>query len=249
MTDSSPHIEKGATPFEMELLLAGRRDAVTPHAEQRILMGLGISAGLFAAGSGASQVEAISGVKATLAKGFFATLGVGAAVSAVAALVVWAGAAAQAPQVTEPQRPTRAAEPRVAQRAAQSAPSPPVVIERRPVATAEPVTPPKPSTRPASTPDSLPAELAALDRARRALGRGDSALALSLLDDYTRRFSKQRLGSEARVLRMEALSKQGDRQAAARLAKKFLAAHPSSPYARRVRTLLREAEQPAQTRP
>lgn len=88
--------------------------------------------------------------------------------------------------------------------------------------------------------DSLSAELAALDRARSALGSRDTQLTLRLLDEYAQRFPKRRLSTEAAVLRIEALAARGDRASAARLGKEFLARQPNGPYARRVSSLIAE---------
>jgi hypothetical protein len=87
-------------------------------------------------------------------------------------------------------------------------------------------------------PTSLAEEVAALDGAREALVGGDAARALRALDDHDRRFSRGALGPEATVLRIEALVQRGDRAAATRLGTAFLAAHPRSPLAARLRTLL-----------
>jgi outer membrane protein assembly factor BamD (BamD/ComL family) len=85
---------------------------------------------------------------------------------------------------------------------------------------------------------SLPEELSALESARRALVAGDPKRALQLLEDYARRFSKPRLGTEAAVLRIEALMANGDRARANQLGTEFLAKHTNGPYERRVRSLI-----------
>ena len=48
--------------------------------------------------------------------------------------------------------------------------------------------------------------------------------------------------AEATVLRIEALAASGEKQAAARLGKAFLARDPNGPYARRVRSLIGEID-------
>jgi hypothetical protein len=67
-------------------------------------------------------------------------------------------------------------------------------------------------------------------------GRTDEAL--SALDGY----KGKSLGVEATVLRIEALVKKGDHARASALASSFLAAHPKSPYASRIRALLRRSK-------
>jgi outer membrane protein assembly factor BamD (BamD/ComL family) len=81
-------------------------------------------------------------------------------------------------------------------------------------------------------------ELAALDEARAAIRNGAARRALALLDDYDRRFPRPELGLEARIVRIEALVAAGDLDRARELADRFLAAHPSSPSAARIRRLV-----------
>jgi hypothetical protein len=85
---------------------------------------------------------------------------------------------------------------------------------------------------------TLPAELATLERARAALGAGEFARALSILDGYIDRFPHGAMAPEAAVLRIETLLKAGDRASATRFANAFLAIEPRSPYAARIRSLL-----------
>ncbi|MDC3959868.1 hypothetical protein [Polyangium jinanense] len=126
--------------------------------------------------------------------------------------------------------------------------------EAETIAEAEPPTPetapaePSPSPRgkrapaapaPSTSTDRaarLAAELRALRVAREALASGDGARALVALDDYAARFPRGHLALEAEVLRIEALSRAGDASAADR-ARRFLEAHPQSPYAERLRPL------------
>ena len=56
-----------------------------------------------------------------------------------------------------------------------------------------------------------------------------------------RRFSKPRLGPEARLLRLEALVASGRVDRAAKLGKRLLAEQPDSAYGQRVRSLLEGA--------
>ncbi len=90
---------------------------------------------------------------------------------------------------------------------------------------------------------SANAELSMLDQARSQIADGDPARALSTLDAYLRRFPNGGLSPEASVLRIEALVAAGDRPAATRAAQSLLQANPTSPYARRIRSLL-EAPNP-----
>jgi TolA-binding protein len=86
--------------------------------------------------------------------------------------------------------------------------------------------------------DPLVGELLALDGARAALGRGDLAGAQAALGRYGERYPRGKLATEARILRIELLLRQGNREAAHRDASDFLQAHPRSPHAPRLRALL-----------
>jgi outer membrane protein assembly factor BamD (BamD/ComL family) len=90
----------------------------------------------------------------------------------------------------------------------------------------------------ASQPD-IALEISAVDTARTALRAGDAAGALAELDRYEGKFGRSgSLAPEAAVLRIEALLVRGDRARAKALADAFLAAHPKSPLAARVRALV-----------
>jgi len=84
----------------------------------------------------------------------------------------------------------------------------------------------------------LEGEVAALDRARAALAAGEPARTLDLLDGYEQAFPKGALRQEATYLRIQALSKAGQRGAARDLAARFLAAHRETPHASQLQQLL-----------
>ncbi len=88
---------------------------------------------------------------------------------------------------------------------------------------------------------SLTAEVAALDRAREALAAGRGAEVLRELDSYERGVRTGVLDPEATVLRIDALQQVGNRAAAAELARKFVATHPSSAHAPRLRAMIEAA--------
>ncbi len=82
-------------------------------------------------------------------------------------------------------------------------------------------------------------EISALDDARDAVRGGRAAEALTMLDRYDATFGRGgSLRVEATALRIEALLRSGRRSNATSLAEAFLARHPKSPYAARVRTLV-----------
>jgi hypothetical protein len=100
---------------------------------------------------------------------------------------------------------------------------------------------PKPRTSPPAARGSastLDDQIAAMDQLRKAITAGDAPRALALVDDYERRYPHGAFVEEAEVHRIEALVRIGDRAAATRAADRFLAAHPSSPHAAHVRSLV-----------
>jgi hypothetical protein len=84
-------------------------------------------------------------------------------------------------------------------------------------------------------------EVAALDSARKAMA-DDPDKALEAIEKYQARFQGGALGQEAEVLRIEALAKSGKLDRARALGQAFLAKHPSSPLAKRVRSVLSTAD-------
>jgi hypothetical protein len=132
-------------------------------------------------------------------------------------------------------------------------PSTPIVA----MATAEPASAPS-LEAPAAVPSAPPAlrsarrepsapttqpdialEIASIDAARKALRAGDAPGAIAELDRYDAKLGRSgSLVPEATVLRIEALLARGDKPRATALANAFLAAHPKSPLAARVRALI-----------
>ncbi len=90
----------------------------------------------------------------------------------------------------------------------------------------------------APPPPDLQAEVSALGKARAALGQHDGPAALEQLDAYAIAFPKGLLADEATVLRIDALELRGEPAAAAALGRRYLSAHPTSPYGARVRTVI-----------
>jgi hypothetical protein len=124
---------------------------------------------------------------------------------------------------------------------------PPSAVEApAPSSSTAPAAPPSaraPVASAAAEPSPLAEETALLDRARAALAAHDGPGALAALAEHDRRFASGALGPEALVVRVEALVASGRRVEAERAGERFLASHPSSPHARRIRSLLgRQAE-------
>jgi hypothetical protein len=94
-----------------------------------------------------------------------------------------------------------------------------------------------------SSASSLPEQVQSLDRARVALSSGDAGSALQEIAHYRKAWPKGVFLTEASVLEIEALAKRGERSLAAARARAFVAAHPDSPQAERLRTLI-PADQP-----
>ena len=245
----------GATPFERGLLESYSAEQPSAAARTRALGIASVAAGTVAtigvaAGAGAAAPKAAG--LAGLAVFKWVVIGVAVAGAATTVVVVRpdpepvvvvttstkaspvAPAKATAAVAPTPQV-TAAAEARVEPpaispadlRAAPSAPAP-VAPRATPVAAAP--------AAPAS--GSLPAEIAALDRARKALEGGDPAQALTLVDAYQSQYPNGTFSEEAEVLRIEALAKRGDRARATSAGQRFLAAHPTSPHAARIRAIL-----------
>ena len=85
----------------------------------------------------------------------------------------------------------------------------------------------------------LGGEVQALEFVQRALAAHNASAALKQLDHYRVEFGSGALRSEATVLRVQALLMSGNRGAAQALADAYSAAHPDSPYARRIQDTLR----------
>jgi hypothetical protein len=101
---------------------------------------------------------------------------------------------------------------------------------------------PDPSA-PAAPASTLAAEVSMLDQARNAVAAKSGERALDVLGRYARQFPSGTLALEASVLRIEALFLAGS-PAATTLAREFLAAHPTSTHATKIRRLLGEHEKP-----
>jgi outer membrane protein assembly factor BamD (BamD/ComL family) len=90
----------------------------------------------------------------------------------------------------------------------------------------------------------LQAEVSALGKARAALGRRDGQTALEELDLYTQAFPAGLLADEATVLRVDALALSGEATAAAALGRRYLGAHPTSPYGAHLRAVIEGEQNP-----
>jgi TolA-binding protein len=99
------------------------------------------------------------------------------------------------------------------------------------------------SAQGASSGSSLAEQVQSLDRARVALGSGDASTALREIARYRRSWPRGVFLTEASVLEIEGLAARGERSLAAQRAAAFVAAHPDSPQASRLRAFI-PAEKP-----
>lgn len=91
---------------------------------------------------------------------------------------------------------------------------------------------------PAAPTSSLGDQVRSLDRARVALASGNANGALSEIAHYRKAYPNGVFLTEASVIEIEALAARGDRNLAASSASAFVAAHPDSPQAERLRSLV-----------
>jgi hypothetical protein len=232
MTELRRWIDEGATPSELRALDEARSLRPSSDVRRRMLAGVGVGAalGVTTASTAAASTTIFGGM---LGKALLATV-VAAALSgaawqyrqrsnATSHTAARAQATPVAPPAPEPQIPA----PVVAEPVASPAVSPPPSPARPPAAAA-----PTPSA-------SLSDEVAALDRARRALDSKRPQEALKELEAYRKRFPRGTLAAEQTVLSVEALLARGDNARAIALADRFAAAQPNSAYARRVQDLVK----------
>jgi hypothetical protein len=237
--------ERCESSLERSLLEAGvaYRSPLSTRAKTLAALGLAGSAAVSAGAASAASSSVAAKLGWSWTK-LLAVSGLGAAAALPAGYYAWevANAPVAPPSITVPQvAPVAAPAPQP-----QSAELSPIV-EAPIVEEARAPVPPSPksdarssSASSASPPSALAAELSALDAARARLDAGDPSGALSRLDDYTRSFPRGRLALEAEVLRIDALSRSGQRAAAEKRAATFLRRHPNSVLASRVRAYLND---------
>jgi hypothetical protein len=113
----------------------------------------------------------------------------------------------------------------------------PVRSASPPVASARTTT--KVEDEPAPSPPAAPSidsELAAIDAARAAVASGQASEALARVTSYRATFTTPHFADEADALEVQALALAGRSELARQKAETFLARHPKSPYAQRVRS-------------
>lgn len=259
MSEPRRLLEESDSPLERALLSAGTSYQAGPETRAKTLAALGLAG---AAGLSASIAAGTSTIAATETAAVSSSIAAKLGWAKVLMLLSTAGAVAAipasyyalsdpTPQVAPLDRFAGALEGPVER--AKVAP-PPVPVEPRaeearaevpPVAAAPPVhasstAAPRPAAKPSTSSIALQEELSALDAARTTLSSGNAQGALSLLDAYARSYPRGRLRLEAEVLRIDALARSGRLDLAKRRAEAFLAGHPNSVLASRVRRYVNE---------
>jgi len=244
MNDPARLLSTPESELERALLEAGRSYTASNSTRAKTLLALGLTA------VAPSVAPAATATLQPLAKAAFYKVAVSVLLIGAVAVPVW--------RYLGPRASTPIAQRPVAPAAVPVLPAPPTEVALKPAeaqaeipaldnARVESAEPPastgarggsrgtRSETRSSVAPP-LTAELAALDAARTSLGHADPAGALAALDGYAREFPRGRLKLEAEVLRIGALAKSGQTDAARKRAEAFLKLHPDSVLASRVRS-------------
>ncbi len=245
----------GAGEWERVVISSAEIDAPSPEFRRSLAVKLGVAAS--AAGIAATTASSVKAVGSAL---WLKWMGVGFALG-----LVGIGAASYASRTTPVERaalgvslvvlPVSAA-PSAAARVAPASdfidtvpserdPDPePVLARGSRVATAAPASA-APAVGPlgtasftAPTQSDLAAQMAAIHRIRASLAAGLAPQALTELDQYEHAYPSGLFQLEARVLRIDSYAQLHDANSVQGLARRFLAQHPDSPYARHVQTEL-----------
>jgi len=234
-------------------LLEAARGGDEPTAEDRLRVRRALSASL---GAGAAVV-ATSSVAAAHAAAPAATLSAASGSLGAAKVAFWVGAGLvvgltsagamvmtfRSPGNDPAPQPARAATP-----SPVLAPAPTTIVAgAAPPAASDAPEPAAPARAPepaASRPNasatarsprsSLPAEMALLESARAALGRGDARAALGFLDEHERAFPDGAMTEERLASEVFAWCALGDRMSASRAAQELIRRAPASPLRARV---------------
>jgi hypothetical protein len=246
MSDPRRLIDGDLGALARAALTSAEEDAPTRRARTRTLVALGVGATTLTSATVAAGTAAAAPPAVTSVVGAIATLkwvGVGVAVAGAVSAGITGYDAIHAPPAT----------PVVVAPASAIAPTADVPAPPAPVATPAPV----PSAAPApsasvapvvpslrkSAPvvDTTVVDLATLDRVKAALDTGDARRARAILEANDA-VMRGPFAPEAKVLRVEALALAGDDARAKDEARAFLDAYPTSPAAKRVRTVLSSLE-------
>jgi hypothetical protein len=260
MNGPSRLLESSSHAGVRELLRAGIDESPRPAALQRTALALGVSGSIVSATAAASATGAAVVTSAAapttlaLAAKWIAigTLCGGGLAASAQAVSDFAATPPPAAAVTNRLVGTPAAQVAsaiVVTHAGPAEPAAPQIIEAQPPGPAR-STPTRTSTSTpspalpasASLPDaqSLAHEVTTIDAARAALSAGRAANALAQVDGYFARARTGTLDREAELLRIDALTALGQRDAAAAHARAYAANYPRDPRLGRLRALLSE---------
>jgi hypothetical protein len=248
MKDPERLLQRGGTDVERSLLRAGANEEPSDRAMHRAAAAIGVAVGLSATATGTAAATAVGKV------GFWTTFKwVGTAALVIGGISLGAHRINEvnAPQgVITTQVPARVG----ADETLGGAPVPAEADRAEEADAIEAQTPAeesvnsKPGARarakrsatevPSDPAASIREQTAMIDAARRQLRAGNPGGAVAELDRYHRKYKHGMFGQEAVMLRIEALSRSGNRSAARQLAKRFLASKPSSQYAKRIESLV-----------
>jgi hypothetical protein len=229
MDESQRLLDGPGTALEQSLLQELRSYRSTDEMRKNTLAALAVTGSAGLAAGGAAAWAKTWGAKLLVTVSVASVL-----VGAPAAYLILrrspAPPAPATPSTSSPVQPTPAtAVGPVAMPTVVDAPAPPA-----PALTARPA-------RRGSTPSpDLRAELEALDKVRADMVRGDFVESLSLLDIYFQKFHHGRLRLEAEVLRIDALARSGQAEAARAQAREFLRRNPKSVHAGRLQSIVGE---------
>jgi hypothetical protein len=234
MSDLRPWAEEGATENELRALSEARGTRPTSDARKRMLAGVGVGAALGVTTTTSAAAAGTSMLGGIIGKALLAT-----AVASALSGAVWQLSKRQdtstlpsnaKPAVSKLQELPPAGAARAEPQASSS------LLPSEVLPSGAPARPASVAPSPSA---SLSAEVAALERARRALDSKAPRDALKELEAYRKRFPRGALGAEQTVLTVEALLMQGYSARAIALADRFAAAQPQSPYARRAQDLVK----------
>lgn len=259
MSDPKRLIYGGSSELEVALLRSARADVPPAASRARVIAAIGLATSAAAvtttattsaaAAKGASWIGGTLALKLIGASVLVGAIGLGGlAYSRVRARSAKTEGSPEtaivqrAPMVTSA-RPDGAPRP-LSTFASASVVEPPVAPPLDPsrvaaakASGASAIAPPRPSASSAAE-SPLARELLLLDTARASMEGASYASALRTLDAHDREFPSGVLTEESQLLRIDTLSRMGDRAGARARGAAFLAAHPASPHASRVHEIL-----------
>jgi hypothetical protein len=234
------------TEDELALLRSADRDQPPSRSLPATLAAVGVGSAILSSAAGAhgAALSGAAGAAAASAKwGGIAAVSKWVAVAALGGAVIAGGVvlskrsdAVSRPSAQAPRR--RATSPKLAATPPVAAPADEVSPETVPVTAPAASRSPAAKRAPSPSQPDIRVEIAAIDAAMKAFRSGDAGAALAALDRYDAQYGRHgALRVEATALRIEALMRAGQRAKASALAAAFLASHPRSPYAARIRAL------------